>query len=54
LNFVRNVGDLGEHDIPTKVGGDIFDALDKAVAQIDEYVSTKKYSKKVSLIFPLK
>jgi len=47
LDFVRNVGELGAHDVPDCVGGDIFDALDKGVHQINEVIGTKKYDKKV-------
>ena len=47
LNFIRNVGELSQHDIPQTEGGDIFDVLDKAVAAIDEFVGTKKFEKKV-------
>lgn len=51
LNFVRNVSELGEQDAPQKPGGDIFDALDKSLRKIDEYVGTKKYDKKVLLMY---
>jgi len=38
---------LSNHDVPKTIGGDIFDALDKAVQALDEYVGTKKFEKKV-------
>jgi ATP-dependent DNA helicase 2 subunit 2 len=41
------VGELSEHDVPQRVGGDIFDALDKAIHTIDEFVGNKKQDKKV-------
>ena len=47
LDFVRNVSLMGEKDAPQKPGGDIFDALDKSLRKIDEYVGSKKFDKKV-------
>lgn len=36
--------------MPQHVGGDVFDALDKAVNTMDEYVGTKKIAKKIFVI----
>ncbi len=46
------MGELANHDLPETHGGDIFDALDKAVAAMDEYVGTKKFEKKVGFFKP--
>ena len=44
------MGELGEHEVPQHIGGDVFDALDKAVNTIDEYVGNKKMAKKIFVI----
>lgn len=50
LEFVRNVMELKDHEIQRMRGGDIFDALDKTIATIDDYVRTKKYDKKIFIM----
>lgn len=39
--------ELKNHEVPEKVGGDIFDAIDKTIATIDEFVGKKKFSKSI-------
>lgn len=36
--------------MPKMNGGDIFDALDKAVSTLDEHVKTKKMDKKIFVL----
>ncbi|CAD8182140.1 unnamed protein product [Paramecium octaurelia] len=50
LEFYRNLTELPNHDVPQKQGGDIFDALDKAVSTLDEHVKTKKMEKKIFVL----
>jgi len=50
LEFVRNVHQIKDFEPPKKAGGDIFDALDKAIATLDAYVLKKKYEKKIFLM----
>lgn len=41
---------MGNHEESQLKGGDIFDALDKAVHTLDEYVGTKKIEKKIFVL----
>ena len=47
LNFIRNVSELGNHEIPKIIGGDIFDVIDKSIDTMIKYVGNKKFDKKV-------
>ncbi|CAD8095017.1 unnamed protein product [Paramecium primaurelia] len=50
LDFFRNLSDLPNHDVAQQVGGDIFDALDKAVHALDDHAKTKKMEKKIFIL----
>lgn len=39
--------ELKNHEVPKRLGGDIFDALDKTIATIDEFVGKKKFTKTI-------
>ncbi|KRX10022.1 SPOC like C-terminal domain [Pseudocohnilembus persalinus] len=45
--LVRNIMEIKQHDVPSKKGGDIFDAIDKTIQTIDDFVKTKKFTKNI-------
>lgn len=54
MSFYRNVSELGEHVKPERIGGDLFDALDKAVGVLEDYAGSKKIEKRVWIVYMMK